>query len=26
MLYCSNSSCANPFNLDDNKFCIKCGQ
>ncbi|WP_306426846.1 4-Cys prefix domain-containing protein [Nostoc sp. CHAB 5836] len=26
MLYCSNSSCANPFNPDDNKFCIKCGQ
>ncbi|WP_392481303.1 GUN4 domain-containing protein [Nostoc sp. C110] len=26
MLYCSNSSCSNPFNPDDNKFCIKCGQ
>ncbi|MEH2172800.1 serine/threonine-protein kinase [Nostoc sp.] len=26
MLYCSNSSCVNPFNPDDNKFCIKCGQ
>ncbi|MFN6496808.1 MAG: protein kinase domain-containing protein [Nostoc sp. DedQUE01] len=26
MLYCSNPSCSNPFNPDDNKFCIKCGQ
>lgn len=26
MLYCSNSSCSHPFNPDDNKFCIKCGQ
>lgn len=26
MLYCSNSNCSNPFNPDDNKFCIKCGQ
>lgn len=26
MLYCSNSSCSNSFNPDDNKFCIKCGQ
>ncbi|MHC5735290.1 protein kinase domain-containing protein [Nostoc sp.] len=26
MLYCSNLSCSNPFNSDDNKFCIKCGQ
>ncbi|MEH2156350.1 serine/threonine-protein kinase [Nostoc sp.] len=26
MLYCSNLSCSNPFNADDNKFCIKCGQ
>ncbi|HLO86579.1 MAG TPA: GUN4 domain-containing protein [Nostocaceae cyanobacterium] len=26
MLYCSNSSCSNPFNPDDNKFCIQCGQ
>ncbi len=26
MLYCSNSSCANPFTPDDNKFCIKCGK
>ncbi|MCF2145374.1 serine/threonine-protein kinase [Desmonostoc muscorum LEGE 12446] len=26
MLYCSNPSCSNPFNPDDNKFCIKCGE
>lgn len=26
MLYCSNPNCSNPFNPDDNKFCIKCGQ
>ncbi|WP_397327135.1 4-Cys prefix domain-containing protein [Nostoc punctiforme] len=26
MLYCSNGTCSNPFNPDDNKFCIKCGQ
>ncbi|WP_372478177.1 protein kinase domain-containing protein [Nostoc mirabile] len=26
MLHCFNSSCSNPFNPDDNKFCIKCGQ
>ncbi|WP_341526730.1 4-Cys prefix domain-containing protein [Nostoc sp. UHCC 0302] len=26
MLYCSNSNCSNLFNLDDNKFCINCGQ
>ncbi|MEH2006244.1 4-Cys prefix domain-containing protein [Nostoc sp.] len=26
MLYCCNTSCSNPFNPDDNKFCIKCGQ
>jgi len=26
MLYCSNGTCSNPFNPDNNKFCIKCGQ
>nr|WP_223280304.1 4-Cys prefix domain-containing protein [Nostoc sp. PA-18-2419] len=26
MLYCLNPTCSNPFNLDNNKFCIKCGQ
>ncbi|MBR8835256.1 MAG: GUN4 domain-containing protein [Stigonema ocellatum SAG 48.90 = DSM 106950] len=26
MLYCFNSNCSNPFNLDGNKFCIKCGE
>lgn len=26
MLYCSNPSCSNPFNLDLNKFCQSCGR
>ncbi|MFN6437400.1 MAG: 4-Cys prefix domain-containing protein [Nostoc sp. DedSLP01] len=26
MLCCSNPSCSNTFNADNNKFCIKCGQ
>lgn len=26
MLYCANPNCSNPFNSEDNKFCIKCGQ
>ncbi|MFQ4144690.1 4-Cys prefix domain-containing protein [Chlorogloeopsis sp. ULAP02] len=25
MLYCSNLGCSNPFNSDNNKFCISCG-
>ncbi|MFB2936675.1 GUN4 domain-containing protein [Aerosakkonemataceae cyanobacterium BLCC-F154] len=25
MLYCSNPSCSNPFNLDSNNFCQSCG-
>lgn len=25
MLYCSNSTCSNPFNPDGNKFCMSCG-
>ncbi len=26
MLYCANPNCSNPFNSEDNKFCINCGQ
>ncbi|PMB08501.1 serine/threonine protein kinase, partial [Fischerella thermalis CCMEE 5282] len=26
MQICQNPNCSNPFNADDNRFCISCGQ